>query len=572
MRRRAAAMIALLAGCARPAGDDAPALAVVHPGAAELAPGGFAFLSGRAAPGTRLVVDGLPVPVHPGGGFTAFRRVPPAARPWYELVAVRGSDTVRMRHPVRLGGRPALLPADGPLRIDSASVQPRGVLSLRPDERVEVRARVPANADVWVRWPGGRRPLSPLSAPPSGPADPYLRAAEVPVRALAAGAELWAARGADTVRIPLARVTLAEADRWVELRAGPEGTVPAAASPRGGFEWFLLPGTRLRATGARDGHTRVRLDARREVWIRDGLVAPLAPGPEPARAVRAARVVPRTDRVDVQLAVDEPPPFRVEQGAREISLLLPGVRVPAVESAGADPLLRGIEVRAEDEGSRIVVRLSRAPFGYEAGWRDGRLVMSIRRPPAIDARRPLRGVVIAVDAGHPPGGAVGPTGLREAEATLAVARRLARRLEARGARVVMLRADDRPVALEARVAAARAANAHALVSLHADAVPPSVNPAEVAGTSTYFFHPHAEPLARRVQAAMVRRMGLRDLGFGPRSLVLVRPTWMPAVLAEGATLVVPAHEAALRTRRFQEAYARGVAEGVEAYFRTLGEG
>ena len=68
---------------------------------------------------------------------------------------------------------------------------------------------------------------------------------------------------------------------------------------------------------------------------------------------------------------------------------------------------------------------------------------------------------------------------------------------------------------------------------------------------------------------MVQLLGLRDLGFYRRDLALVRSTWMPAVLTEGATLIIPEQEHALRTSAFQEAYARGIVDGLEAYFRAL---
>jgi N-acetylmuramoyl-L-alanine amidase len=116
---------------------------------------------------------------------------------------------------------------------------------------------------------------------------------------------------------------------------------------------------------------------------------------------------------------------------------------------------------------------------------------------------------------------------------------------------------------------ARRANAHALVSIHLNALPDGVNPFLAHGTGTYFFHPQAEPLARAVQAGMVRRMGLRDLGIFYDNLALARPTWMPAVLCEGAFIMMPEQEAALRTPEFQRRYALGVADGLERYFRGL---
>jgi len=44
---------------------------------------------------------------------------------------------------------------------------------------------------------------------------------------------------------------------------------------------------------------------------------------------------------------------------------------------------------------------------------------------------------------------------------------------------------------------------------------------------------------------------------------------MPAILCEGAFVMMPDQEALLRTAEFQEAYALGVVEGVESYFRGL---
>jgi N-acetylmuramoyl-L-alanine amidase len=68
---------------------------------------------------------------------------------------------------------------------------------------------------------------------------------------------------------------------------------------------------------------------------------------------------------------------------------------------------------------------------------------------------------------------------------------------------------------------------------------------------------------------MVRHMGLRDLGVYYDNLALARPTWMPAVLCEGAFIIIPEQEAALRTPEFQTAYARGIVDGLESYFRSL---
>ncbi len=68
---------------------------------------------------------------------------------------------------------------------------------------------------------------------------------------------------------------------------------------------------------------------------------------------------------------------------------------------------------------------------------------------------------------------------------------------------------------------------------------------------------------------MLAAMGLRDLGVRWGNLTLPRERWMPSVLAEGAFMMFPRHEAALRTGAFQDAYARGVEAGLRAFLRDL---
>ena len=177
--------------------------------------------------------------------------------------------------------------------------------------------------------------------------------------------------------------------------------------------------------------------------------------------------------------------------------------------------------------------------------------------------------MIAVDPGHPPVGATGPTGLVEAQATLWVGQRVQRLLSERGAIPVMTRTTMAPVELIARPIIARRANARALVSIHLNALPDGINPFGAHGTGTYFFRAQSEALARAVQRNMVARMGLRDLGVYYDNLALTRPTWMPSILCEGAFLMLPEQEAALRTPEFQERYARGIVDGLEEYFRGL---
>jgi N-acetylmuramoyl-L-alanine amidase len=94
------------------------------------------------------------------------------------------------------------------------------------------------------------------------------------------------------------------------------------------------------------------------------------------------------------------------------------------------------------------------------------------KPPAPPANNVVRMVTIALDPGHggEDPGAIGPTGTREKDIVLAVAKRLKAKLEALpNTRVMLTRDGDFFVPLGKRVEKARKVQADLFVSIHADA-------------------------------------------------------------------------------------------------------
>ena len=562
------------------------------------------FLFGNVGNGrATLSINGITVPVLANGSYLAFLPLPGADSARFDLVAALGSDTVRLAHPVRLPAARPSLALDGPLVVDSASVAPSPGLMLRRDERVRVSVRAPPNASVWVRLDtttGGRRPLINGAAPPgvrattgdttSVPRDSVVRllgssetwSTDVAAATLAAGAQLIVGRGADTARLAVPAVALTDSVARVVII----GTDPIAVSdtdrvvfgrpqPDDTYKWFLLPGTRLELTGRRGDFVRVRLDGALEAWILAADARLLDVGtPSPWRVARNARVAPGDEWSDFIVPMTERPAHLVMQGDREMTLTLYATTSSSdiTRFVSNDSVIRMVtwEQDASDR-LRFTLELAEPPFGYLTFWDEARgaFVLRVRRPPRIQARGPLRGLTIAVDPGHPPAGATGPTGFYEGDAVLAVGERVRALLEQRGATVVMTRTTADPVALAARPILARRANAHALVSIHLNALPDGVNPFTAHGTETYFLHPQAEPLARATQRRMVTRLGLRNNGVFSRTLALARPSWMPSILAEGAYIMIPEQEAALRTPQYQEAYARALVEGLEDFFRGM---
>ncbi|MFW6078216.1 MAG: N-acetylmuramoyl-L-alanine amidase family protein [Gemmatimonadota bacterium] len=385
--------------------------------------------------------------------------------------------------------------------------------------------------------------------------------------------------GGDTARaaLPLNLVVL-DPDRprvGVAVDREPEDQpTNGVVTGRPGFEttyhYFWPPGTALALTGERDGQYRVRLTSDLSAWVSTGEVVLLRPGtPPPEARVGTVRLTPYRDAIDVRFSLPRRVPFRIDEGERRLEVTLYGAvsDTDFLQYGGLDPLIRRASwSQPRDDVYRLVLELNQPPWGHRVFWAvNGDLIVRIRRPPALDEAAPLEGLLVAVDAGHPPAGATGPTRLTEAEANLGIARALADLLREAGARVLETRPDTTAVPLYARTRAATEANADLLVSVHNNAFPDGVNPFENAGTSVYYFHPRSAPLARALQAELLVELGLRDLGIGRADLALARPSWMPAVLSESMFLMVPEQEAALRDPAVRRRIARAHLEAIRAF-------
>jgi N-acetylmuramoyl-L-alanine amidase len=467
------------------------------------------FILGSVGNGrAALTINGQPVPVKPNGAYIAFVANPPPTAPQYDLVAVLGADTARATQQVRVAGMIPLVPDS--LRVPLPPPPPPAVVDTTP---------------------------------------------------------AWVVLG-DSVNVQT------DTDRVVIGRPEPNET----------YRWFLLPGTRVQLTarypGYTPGYARVRLDSSLQIWVQAVDAKTFATDTTPPHRVAGNSSVRASQEYsDLIIPINERPPYFIEERERSLELTLYGTRgnTDLVNYPTSDSLIKYVEWSQElGDRVRYTVRLSQEPFGFLVLYENGGLVLRVRRRPTPVARRPssvvssLSGLTIAIDPGHPPAGATGPTGLYEADGVLPVGLIVKRLLEERGATVVMTRTTRDVVDLAVRPVIARRANAHAFVSLHYNAYGDGTNPlVQTNGIETFFYRPHAEPLARAVQTALLTQQPLDDEGVHYRSLAIVRTTWMPSVLVEGGYIIIPEQENAMRTEQFQERYARGVVEGLEAYFGAL---
>jgi N-acetylmuramoyl-L-alanine amidase len=576
------------------------------------------FLLGSVGTGAaRLSINGYPVRVWPNGAWLAWIPLPHDSLMQFHFSAHTATDSSVLDYVVRRGG---WRPPPGPdLWLDSASLAPRGRVWWPAGEYLTLSARASEGAQVRLRLPDGT--VVPLLAesrleevpeairafdrdtanlvtpvrrdryvgvlrgrsvgPGPGPVLPGPWTPPVAVGLLpdsVAWGVVEAIRGADTVRArwPLQvglLDTLPVIAELVDDTSGtglPDGITVGRAVPGGTYHWFFPNGTRARVSGRLNDDLRLRLAPESEAWIAAAEARPV-PGISAVPAVvGSVRLTPMKDRVRLRVPLSHRVPFKVTESDRSLTVRLYGALgdVNWIQYGAADTLIRRV---AWDQNDRdevtLTLELARSLWGYHARWERGDLVLDVRRPPSLDPGGSLKGRLIAIDPGHPPGGATGPTGLREAEANLGIGLELKRLLEQEGARVFMTRTEDVPLELWPRVDLAERAGADILVSIHNNALPDGVNPFTNNGTSVYYNQPRSVPLARAVQAALVQRLGVRDLGIGRGDLAMVRTTWMPAVLTEGLFMIVPEQEAALRSLRGHRLYAEAVVDGIRRFLR-----
>jgi len=214
---------------------------------------------------------------------------------------------------------------------------------------------------------------------------------------------------------------------------------------------------------------------------------------------------------------------------------------------------------------------------------------------------------IVVDAGHGghDTGAIGPTGVHEADVALAVARQLATELAARGYEPILTREDDTFLPLERRAEIANRAHGDLFISVHCNAAPSR----RLSGAETFYLNTASNRYAMRLAArenagagegvsdlqllladlatrahnvdsarlaAFVQQSlvsGPRGKGYGPVRDLGVRHALffvllgvrMPAVLVETDFVSNPDREKKLATPRFQQGLAKAIAGGIDRF-------
>ena len=372
-----------------------------------------------------------------------------------------------------------------------------------------------------------------------------------------------------------------------------------ARTPDGNREWFFPRGTRLYLTEHDGKYYEVELDNNTFAWVADsnfdldgvmnhsgrgnvgssGMMFVSHPTDNP---LKKGDIFPTTGYVDLKLP-SKNFPFQITANGTSLRIhIYSDSTIPPwlFDTTTNDPFFDHFKYDSTSGGVDFTVFLSKSVWGYKVFYsHDGSLDIRIRRPPTIDPNSPLKGIRIMLDPGHPPGGAIGPTGLMEREANLAEAMKLREQLIAKGATVLMTHETleglvsnvNQTEELDARSALGVSDNVDFMVSLHNNAFPDGTDPFLKYGTSTYDFHPFSALLAEDRDKEIAAVTMIPNLGARMKSLAVCRPTWMPCALTESLYMMFPDQENALRDSAFLDKLATAHVRGIEDFLRERAE-
>lgn len=226
-----------------------------------------------------------------------------------------------------------------------------------------------------------------------------------------------------------------------------------------------------------------------------------------------------------------------------------------------------VNTASTDNLSTYFVELNGKLWGYDAYYEENNLVLKIRKAPQVDPANPLKGITVALDAGHGgnDAGAIGPTGVKEKDINLDITAKLQKTLEKAGANVVMTRTQDVAVDLYDRPKAAQKSDALIMLSLHANALADGADPYVKHGTSTYFYNKESIELAKTLRNQLIQDLGTKDDGVCCCSFVLTRPTMPLSVLVEVAYMIHPTEYTMLLDETFRKKTADSIKKALENY-------
>ncbi len=288
-------------------------------------------------------------------------------------------------------------------------------------------------------------------------------------------------------------------------------------------------------------------------------------------SIRRADVFQDEDFSYLQLTFDIPVPYKLTEDGNTINLTVWGI----YDIEELDKVLNRQKnniwkIKSYEKNILTLETTCKdGIWGYDATYENYTLVLKKRKYPILYPNNPLKGMTIAIDAGHGGRevGTVGPTKIPEKTVNLAISQQLQNELEKRGANVIMTRTTDEDVEIYSRPKIANDNNASICISIHANSMVDG-NPLEKHGVSVFWYNDHAKDLANTIKNKMIEDLKLKDDGTRYASFVLTRPTMPISVLVEVGYMPNPDEYLKLINPKFQRQAAKAIANGLEDYLKS----
>lgn len=362
-----------------------------------------------------------------------------------------------------------------------------------------------------------------------------------------------------------------------------QNPVIGRTGPMLGYNLFLPEGVKAIFDGESKGFYKLKLTNNQSIFVPKTSVEFLPEGTLPPKStIEVIRTKDEGDFVRVEIGLKEKLPYKIKQLNNPLSIKLSIYNaisnIDWIYYDQTQNLITDITWnQINDEELEVNIELNQKHlWGYSIGYKKNILVLKIKKPPKIQKRflffgSPLKGIKIVLDPGHnADDGAVGPSGLKEKDINLVLARTTKEILEKEGAKVYLTR-EDNPLPLRERYSKVISFDPDFSISIHNNAVPDGVNPLEHNGFSVYYYNPNARDFAFILHKKLKENLKLPDFGLYWDNLYMCRIPETISILVEPTFIIHPEQERLLKDREFQLKISRSIKEALIEFLERVRE-
>lgn len=548
-------------------------------------------IAGNTQPGNRVTVNGREVQVYPTGAFVD-RVSLEEGNNTIVIVAQDSTGVATISRTVRRSEAPATL-SSRHLTISDEEMMPADDLDVLPGDLVRVRFKGTPGGKASFSLGGGLRDLPMTETALDGVGGFYTGVCRIREGDCFSKERIEFAlevKGLGRTEKKARATLMVEPRLWPRV-AVMEDPNPYLLAGTGGARLGgaqlgnLSPGTMLELAGRIGDLYRVRLSSTRSAWVPVKAVRLLPAGTHPPRSLVGSSTLQGNEIEDeFLLSLEQRIPYLLESSVDPPGLMLHLFGAASnltwmTRHLSATTIKRVSWEQESEDHLKFRLELGQSPvWGYGAEYEEGsnRLKVFVRRPPCFSdsQRKPLAGLVVAVDPGHGGSnqGALGALGIQEKRINLETARVLKEKLELAGAKVILSRETDKYEENVQRPLRAIRAGANLFLSLHCNSIGLSGDPLAARGVSVYTRYEAFQPLAQCFYSRLVE-MGLEEYGMvGSFNSSVVKFSHIPSILVELAFLSHPEDEANLIDPEFRSRAADAMVQGLLDFLQVERDG